>query len=221
MEGDSVTICTHVNINQQEKIKWYFNNTIIALIKGDLSVICTDVQCKGGDVRFRDRLKLDHHTGSLNIRNITNTHSGNYTLIIMKGSDTEKIFKIFVHGVSAAKRDEMKRKSVEEGESVTLGPGEERKPNDVMTWYFNDTIIARDRSKDVNERFRGRLKLDHQTGSLTIMNTRNTDDGEYKLQISSCRFNIIRSFSVSVTGEYYVVILILEYIIFKLIHFFY
>ncbi|XDV24039.1 hypothetical protein PO909_028332, partial [Leuciscus waleckii] len=116
---------------------------------------------------------------------------------------------VCVSGVSAAERDEVKRKSVKEGESVTLDPGEIKITNDVMMWYFNDILIAEitgDQSEictDVQckERFRDRLKLDHQTGSLTITNTRNTDSREYKLQISNSRFCIIRSFSVSVTDS--------------------
>ncbi len=101
MEGDSVTLNTDVKINQQEKIHWYFNDDVrIAYINGDLSDICTDVQCKDGDERFRDRLKLDHQTGSLTI---TNTDSGVYKLQIIKGSENETIFNVTVHGESCLK----------------------------------------------------------------------------------------------------------------------
>jgi len=101
MEGDSVTLNTGVKTNQQEKIKWYYNNTRIAQINGDLSKICTDVQCNDDTERFRDRLKLDHQTGSLTITHITNTHSGKYKLQII-GSNTisETIFSMTVHGES-------------------------------------------------------------------------------------------------------------------------
>ncbi|XDV22793.1 hypothetical protein PO909_027609 [Leuciscus waleckii] len=157
--------------------------------------------------RFRGRLKLDHQTGSLTIMNIRTEDSGEYTLVIINGSNCEKIFRVSVHGVPAAERDQMKRKTVKEGESVTLDPGV-RNPDDLMKWYFTDIPIAEiteDQSKictDVqcnNKTERGRLKLDHQTGSLNITNTRNTDSGLYKLQMSSCRFRIIRSFCVCVT----------------------
>ncbi len=111
--------------------------------------------------------------------------------------------------VSAAEQYEMK-----EGASVTLASGVAKNPNDVMTWYFNNILIAEitgDQSKictDDKDRFRDRLKLDHQTGSLNITNTRNTDSGDYKLQIISSRFSISRKFTVSVTvtGEYHLVI---------------
>ncbi len=98
----------------------------------------------------------------------------------------------------------MKRKSVKEGESVTLDLSVINQ-NDVMTWYFNETLIAEitgDQSKictddQCDERFRDRLKLDHQTGSLTIMNTRTTDSGLYKLQIHS---SILRHHSIRITS---------------------
>ncbi|XP_051769743.1 uncharacterized protein LOC127523264 [Ctenopharyngodon idella] len=202
MEGDSVIIHTGVKTNQQNVIKWFFSQTRIAVITGDLSKICTDVQCNEGTERFRDR--LDHQTGSLTITNVTNTDSGVYQLEI-SSSNGEETFSVSVHNVSAAERDKIKRKSMKEGESVTLNPNVTN-PNN-LTWYFNDSLIAeitgdqRKNCTDVqcDERFRDRLKLDHQTGSLTITNTRTTDSGEYKLKISSRRISIIRSFSVSVS----------------------
>ncbi|XP_052445415.1 uncharacterized protein LOC127987199 isoform X2 [Carassius gibelio] len=208
MEGDSVIFHTGVKTNQQEDIKWYFSDTRIAQISGDLRFICTAVQCNEGTERFRDRLKLDHQTGSLTIMNITNTDSGEYKLkIISSTSSSEKNFNVIVKSVPAAERDEVK---TNEGESVTLDSGERRKPNDVLTWFFDDTLIARvtgDPNKtctdvqcnDDEERFRDRLKLDHQNGSLTIMNITNTDSGEYTLQIkSSSSFSITREKRISV-----------------------
>ncbi len=77
-EGDSVTLHTGVETNQEDRIRWYFNNTRIARITGNLSKICTDVQCNEGTERFRGRLQLDRQTGSLTIMNITITDSGLY-----------------------------------------------------------------------------------------------------------------------------------------------
>uniref|UniRef100_A0A8C1TA98 Immunoglobulin domain-containing protein n=1 Tax=Cyprinus carpio TaxID=7962 RepID=A0A8C1TA98_CYPCA len=211
MEGDSVIFHTDVKRNQQEDIKWYFSSTRIAQINGALSFICTDVQCNEGTERFRDRLKLDHQTGSLTIMNITNTDSGDYKLKIMGStSSSERTFNVIVKSVPAAERDEVK---TNEGESVTLDSGEIKKPNDVMTWFFNDTLIARItgdpnktctdvQCKDDAERFRDRVMV-NQTGSLTITNTRTTDSGLYKLQIksSSSSFSITRVKRFNVFGE--------------------
>uniref|UniRef100_A0A8C2FVF9 Immunoglobulin domain-containing protein n=1 Tax=Cyprinus carpio TaxID=7962 RepID=A0A8C2FVF9_CYPCA len=207
-EGDSVTLHTDVKTKQQEKIRWYFNDTRIAQINGDHHKICTDVQCNEGTERFRDRLKLDHQTGSLTIMNINTTDAGVYKLLISTSSmDSEKSFSVTVHGVSAAERDKMKRKSVKEGESVTLDSDVVKNPNDLKVWYFNDTRIAQttgDLSKictDVQcnegtERFRDRLKLDHQTGSLTIMNINTTDAGLYTLMHSSAATVIVKRSSM-------------------------
>ncbi|XP_051763478.1 uncharacterized protein LOC127519854 [Ctenopharyngodon idella] len=204
MEGDTVTLKTNVKTNEQEKIKWFFNYTRIAQINDYLSKTCTDVQCNEGNERFRDRLKLDHQTGSLTITNITD--SGLYKLqIISSKSISEKIFIITVNDVPV--RDEMK--TVKEGESVTFDPGVIINTNNLMRWYFNGIGLAEisgDQSKictDVQckERFRERLKLDHQTGSLTIMNTRTTDSGVYHLDIITNSSSIRHQHSISIISE--------------------
>ncbi|XP_048038361.1 uncharacterized protein LOC125263384 [Megalobrama amblycephala] len=189
-EGFSVTLNTNVTTGQWDIIRWYFNDTLIAHITAQK--ICTDVQCNEGTERFRDRLKVDHQTGSLIITNTTTEHAGDYKLQIRNPQQSEKSFNITVLGVSAAEQDEIKRKTVKEGESVTLDAGVIKNPNDVMMWYFNDTLIAEitgNQSKictddQCDERFRDRLKLDHQTGSLNITNTRTTDSGLYILKIT-------------------------------------
>uniref|UniRef100_A0A672KX21 Immunoglobulin domain-containing protein n=1 Tax=Sinocyclocheilus grahami TaxID=75366 RepID=A0A672KX21_SINGR len=197
-EGESVTLDTPEERNPND-VMWYFNDT---LITGDESKICTDEQC---DERFRDRLKLDHKTGSLTITNTRTTDSGDYKLQIKSSRNRYSITSIMSFSISVTGASD--RESVKEGESVTLDTPEERNPNDVM-WYFNDTLITGDESKictdeQCDERFRDRLKLDHQTGSLTITNTRTTDSGDYKLQIKSSRnrysITSIMSFSISIS----------------------
>ncbi|XP_026109689.1 uncharacterized protein LOC113082005 [Carassius auratus] len=212
-EGYSVTLHTDVETNQQEEIRWYLNDVRIAVISGDLSFICTDVQCNEGNERFRDRLKLDHQTGSLTITNTRTTDTGEYKLqIISSRFSIQRTVSVTVTGVSAAERDEMKTKSVKEGESVTLDTHVINKPDNLM-WH----VITGDQSKiftdiqfeDADGRFGDRLKLDNQTGSLTITDTRTTDSGLYQLQItsySSIRVTSVKSFSVTVTGEYHLVI---------------
>uniref|UniRef100_A0A672NDV0 Ig-like domain-containing protein n=1 Tax=Sinocyclocheilus grahami TaxID=75366 RepID=A0A672NDV0_SINGR len=194
MEGDSVTLHTDVKANQQDGIRWYFNGIRIAQINGDLSHTCTDVQCDEGTERFKDRLKLDHQTGSLTITNIRTTDPGLYKLqIISSNSISEKIFSITIH--------------VMEGETVTFDPGVINNPNYLMRWYFNDSLITEitgDQSKictDADERFRDRLQLDHQTESLIITNTRTTDSGDYHLEIITNSSSIRRQYSIRIISE--------------------
>ncbi len=101
MEGESVTLHTSVETNKQKKFRWYFNDILIAKISGDLYYICTDVQCKDADGRFRYRLKLDYQTGSLTIKDARTTDSGVYKLKTIRNSeDSVKIFIVTVHGES-------------------------------------------------------------------------------------------------------------------------
>ncbi|KAK7136680.1 hypothetical protein R3I93_016888 [Phoxinus phoxinus] len=209
MEGDAVTLHTGVEIKQEE-LKWYFNDICIAQNSRDQSNIRTDVQCEDADERFRDRLKLDHQTGSLTITHTTTEDSGVYQLeIISRSSIIKKIFIVTIHGVPGVTVGVAV--SVMEGDSVTLYTGVLTNQQDRIRWYYNDIRIAqinRDLSKictDVQcnegtERFRDRLKLDHQTGSLTITNITDTDAGVYQLQISSGSSDSENTFNVILYG---------------------
>ncbi|XP_048038028.1 uncharacterized protein LOC125263157 [Megalobrama amblycephala] len=212
-EGDSIIFHTGVQTNQQDRIIWYFNDIRIAKINRDQSKICTDVQCNEGTERFRDRLKLDHQTGSLTITNTRTEHAGRYHLeVISSSNSSEKIFSVSVHGVSAADTNEVKMKSVMEGQYIMLDTGVIIDQGDSIMWYFNDNRIAYiSWGPEIwkSRRFRDRLQLDHQTGSLNIRNVKTTDTGQYKLEITnsssiqhflSISSNSVKRFSVTVSA---------------------
>ncbi|XP_067270839.1 uncharacterized protein [Pseudorasbora parva] len=78
--------------------------------------------------------------------------------------------------------------SVMEGDSVTLNPDVELQKYMLIQWTFGSTRIAEfsrlmHTGSMYDERFRDRLTLDQQTGSLTITNTRTTDSGLYHISM--------------------------------------
>ncbi len=84
-----------------------------------------------------------------------------------------------------------------EGDSVTLHTDREMRNNDLILWRFGpeNILIAEinvvDSSMTVNEdydgRFIGRMKVDRQTGCLTIRNTRIEHAGRYELQTNTMK----------------------------------
>lgn len=204
IEGDSVTLHADVRADRDRNV-WYYNDIRIAQINGGLNKVCADDSCKE---RFGDRLKLDPLTASLTIMNIKETDAGSYKLT---KRDDDKIFSVVVSGVSGAQIDKVKKKSVIEGESVTLDPGVINMPNN-STWSFNEIVIAvitgdlmHTCTGDLcKERFQERLSL-NLNGSLTIMNAKTTDSGDYQLKInefrSSSSIERIQRFSATVTSS--------------------
>ncbi|XP_058617517.1 SLAM family member 9-like [Onychostoma macrolepis] len=99
--------------------------------------------------------------------------------------------------------DEVKSVSVTERDSVTLNSDDtEMQRDDLIMWTFGLVLIAKINGKDnkrefYDERFRDRLKLVDQTGSLSITNTRTTDSGLYKVT-SSRRETPLNTFSLTV-----------------------
>uniref|UniRef100_A0A672LWG5 Ig-like domain-containing protein n=1 Tax=Sinocyclocheilus grahami TaxID=75366 RepID=A0A672LWG5_SINGR len=102
--------------------------------------------------------------------------------------------------------------SVMEGDSVTLNTDltEIHEDNDIL-WNFgadNSLIAEISREKQIfftyddvpDGRFRDRLKLDDQTGSLTITDITTEHAGLYKLEITGPKWSS-KTFSVSVYGE--------------------
>ncbi len=100
-----------------------------------------------------------------------------------------------------------------EGDSVTLHTDDpDIQKDDQIMWKFgnNSILIAQINRKNNDSRFyddnaggrfRDRLKLDHQTGSLSITNTRTTDSGLYKVTSSSRTETPLNTFSLTVYGE--------------------
>ncbi|XP_077081557.1 uncharacterized protein LOC143735301 isoform X2 [Siphateles boraxobius] len=89
MEGRSVTLNTGVTKQQRDKMLWYFNNTLIALINGEPSTSCL---YDGEDGRFREIVEVDYSTGSLTITDIRSEHAGRYeaNFIQSKSSGTSQ-----------------------------------------------------------------------------------------------------------------------------------
>ncbi|XP_030643683.1 SLAM family member 5-like [Chanos chanos] len=95
-------------------------------------------------------------------------------------------------------------KPVREGETVTLHTGfTGLQSDDQILWSYgpvdpniiivNSQVLRGNIITDYRDRFRDRLELDRQTGSLTIRNINITDSGVYKvtvinLEVSSRRF---------------------------------
>uniref|UniRef100_A0A8C1MU51 Immunoglobulin domain-containing protein n=1 Tax=Cyprinus carpio TaxID=7962 RepID=A0A8C1MU51_CYPCA len=100
--------------------------------------------------------------------------------------------------------------SVMKGESVSLNTDVTEVQNyHLIQWMFGEIQIAEINNlikinsiydTDDDKTLKHRLKLDPQTGSLTITHTRTTDSGLYQLRLTSGEIRS-KSFRVTVSGE--------------------
>ncbi|KAA0711845.1 hypothetical protein E1301_Tti013454 [Triplophysa tibetana] len=200
-EGESLTIHTDSKIQRVSEIKWISEDNII-LVTGKNGVTkCTD------DERFKDRLKMNHETGDLTITKIRKTDDGVYKLQI---SSNDKIsYKMINVFVNDGPSPDQKQNSVckYENDSVTLNTDvTELKSDDVIQWRFGETLIAEINRKNNkfttdDEIFRDRLKLNEQTGDLTIRDLNTEHTGHYKLKIINSKGTSYSQFKVYVRDE--------------------
>ncbi|XP_067271411.1 uncharacterized protein [Pseudorasbora parva] len=199
MEGDSVTLDSDLtDLKDGDVIQWRFGTEYTLIAEINVTADSFTVYDEHADGRFRHRLKLDNQTGSLTITNTRPEHTRYYELQI--NSVIKSFILIVLFEISA-----------KEGHSVTLNSHlTEIKNDDQILWRFGyeNTLIAEINYRTDNltvyddvldGRFRDRLKLDNQTGSLTITNTRPEHAGRYELQINNMRADFFLTVTVSVT----------------------
>ncbi|XP_073717470.1 uncharacterized protein [Misgurnus anguillicaudatus] len=281
--GDSVTLRSNdTKIQRADRIVWVFGheNDRIAQINRPANKI--SIYDDAVDGRFRDRLMLNRHTGSLTITNITTNQSGLYKLQIISGNDIlyksftiivsvksssgvnkEKesssqygtiltsvivvsallvmmtavvIFCIYrkirkphqhvltteelvdlngVHDTEKTVKDEVKYMEVKVGNPFKLETGvTDMQTFDLIQWKsgelnnitnaFVPIVIKNKNNKkflkiDGNQKLGNRWKLNKQTGSISIKNSKTTDTGVYKLEINSSTEQICKTFFITVS----------------------
>uniref|UniRef100_A0A8C2JBH7 Ig-like domain-containing protein n=1 Tax=Cyprinus carpio TaxID=7962 RepID=A0A8C2JBH7_CYPCA len=103
MVGETVTLHTDVTeIQEDELIRWKFADSKVCKL-AEFFVIAkwdktNNEEYLHDDNKFKDRLHLDHDTGSLVITNITPKHYGHYKLhITSEGQKISKTFNLIAH----------------------------------------------------------------------------------------------------------------------------
>ncbi|XP_059425117.1 uncharacterized protein LOC132159572 [Carassius carassius] len=198
MVGDSVTLHTDVTeVPRDSKIIWKFGDEIIARMnEADGNPSTYD----GPGAIFKDRLKLDKQTGSLTITDIRTEHIGRYSVDIKSTDAKLKTFQVSVHGG-------VKTVSVMERDPVNLDTGVlEIQGYDLILWKTEGNIVAEINkgtnlfgSRDLYAlRFGGRLHFHHETGDLTISDSKTTDSGDFHLHMSNSEYTLQRTIRVIV-----------------------
>ncbi len=82
MKGNPVTLNTGVTKTSNDIFQWYFEDTLIALVNDHPEKSC--LYYGKGEI-FKDRLDMDHKTGSLIITTSRPEHTGRYQAEFIEG----------------------------------------------------------------------------------------------------------------------------------------
>uniref|UniRef100_A0A8C2HNF1 Immunoglobulin domain-containing protein n=1 Tax=Cyprinus carpio TaxID=7962 RepID=A0A8C2HNF1_CYPCA len=216
-EGEDVALRTgETEIQREDDIQWMFGDEGDVIAEFNIMIKFFETY-DGDDGRFGDRLELDRQTGSLIIRDSRTTDSGVYTVqIVNKGAAIYKKFYVTVSDAFGAKTQQIKTVSVKAGESVDLLYENKIIPkslqrDDEVLWMFGKDRMLLGEIKTKHKifetyagddgKFKDRLELDRQTGSLMIRDSRTTDSGVYTMQKINKGAAIYKKFHVTVRGE--------------------
>ncbi|XP_073700516.1 uncharacterized protein [Garra rufa] len=178
-EGDSVTLNTGLTeIMYEDLILWRFGakNTLIAQIDVMASSITINDDVLDG--RFRDRLKLDHQTGSLTITNITTDHAGLYKLLT---NSVSKDFSLSVYSrlpVPVISRDTSQCTSSSSSSSLSsyclLVCSVVNLSGVTLSWYKGNSLLSNISVSDLSISLSLPLEVEYQdknTYSCVLNNT--------------------------------------------------
>ncbi|XP_077083216.1 SLAM family member 5-like [Siphateles boraxobius] len=147
MVGDSATLNTDVTkIHEDDDILWKYGaeNSLIAKISKENRVFSTYDDVPDG--RFRDRLKLDHQTGSLTITNTRTEHAGVYQLELNGAKLTSKTFIISVYArlpVPVISRDSSNCSSFSSSSNCSLVCSSVLNVSDAtLSWYAGIGVLS-------------------------------------------------------------------------------
>ncbi|XP_057181509.1 SLAM family member 5-like isoform X2 [Triplophysa rosa] len=167
MEGDSVTLNTHLtHIQTEDLILWHFGPQGIPIAK----IIQKSINMPMGSNIFGDRLKLESQTGSLTITNITITDSGLYKLQIIsdiKGTSYKR-FNVSVYArlsVPVIIRDFSQCSSSSERSSVSNCSVLCSVMNVTcvsLSWYKGKSLLSSISVSDLNIRLSLPLEVEYQ-----------------------------------------------------------
>nr|XP_055073003.1 uncharacterized protein LOC129452965 [Misgurnus anguillicaudatus] len=154
-EEESVNLETEVtDIKRDDVIEWKFGDEETPIAQINPSKNISSTSDKG---LFRDKLKLNHQTGDLTIKDIRQKHTGVYKLKITRGGKTSyKTISVFVR----CAREDSKKTTGNDLEEKTENDSEETGNN-----FEEKTEINFEEKTEINSEEKTENKLEQKTGN--------------------------------------------------------